>query len=195
MISLLLAGMPLASQEPTAPQLLGRFVPTSQEIGLDFERRIAVDKPTHLRATFRRAGKAGEAQEQLSLTVLPYPDIDRSIAIDLSGVAVATGTRSRDVSAELGAKNCRLLTAWQEGQGQVGFVLDGYVRTQPGRSAGWHLRVQWTMHRGAGPGGTLVGRVATRENLQVAANLINGFVRNAQKTGWPVPVQVGSPEP
>lgn len=168
---------------------LAKFLPKASEVGLkmslDPERVSAL--PERLVAVYMAKRPAdGSHPEQVSVSVHKVKNIRR--AMDLSTdprYSNSVGQTAKDYSTAFAAKGWKLVSLWTPERGGYSFRLTAYLPVGSGSSEGWFISALWTSTNGKRVKGKPDGRKLTKEDLAVAAKLIEKFIQNGRKEGWP----------
>lgn len=167
---------------------LAKFLPSPSSIGL----RMDLDSdmlslPGRLLARFSGVTPAdGSDPEQISFSAYRVNDIQRIMSASTDRLNTnSAGQTAKDYSTAFATNGWKLVSFWTPESTSYSFRLNAYLPVGPGTSDGWFISVLWTTTNGKRVKGKPDGRRLTKDDLAVAAKLIEKFIQNGRKEGWP----------
>ena len=168
---------------------LSRFLPNPSDVGLRMSLNPErVDTlPERLVAVYMANRPAdGLHPEQVSVSVHKVQNIRRAMNLSTDPrYPNAIGQVAKDYSSEFYAKDWKLVSNWTPENGGFSLKLTAYLPSGPALSDGWVISALWTSTNGKRVKGKPDGRKLTKDDLAVAAKLIEKFIQNGRKEGWP----------
>ncbi len=168
---------------------LAKFLPNPSSIGLrmDLDSERLSSLPGKLFARFTGITPAdGSHPERITFSAYRVNDIQRimSASTDRRN-ANSVGQTAKDYSTAFATNGWKLVSFWTPESTSYSFRLTAYLPVSPGTSDGWVISALWTSTNGKRVKGKPDGRKLTKEDLAVAAKLIEKFIQNGRKEGWP----------
>lgn len=168
---------------------LAKFLPSPTSIGLymDLDSEGLSSLPGNLFARFSGVTPADRSHpEQIAFSAYRVNDIQRIMSASTDPrYANSVGQTAKDYSRAFAANGWKLVSFWTPEQTSYSFRLTAYLPVGPGTSDGWVISALWTSTNGKRVKGKPDGRKLTKEDLAVAAKLIEKFIQNGRKEGWP----------
>jgi hypothetical protein len=168
---------------------LAKLLPSASDIGLKMSlnpERLAT-LPERLVAVYMADRPAdGSHPEQLAVSVRKVKNIQRAMELSTdSRYRNALGQAAKDYSSEFSATEWKLVSNWTPGHEGYSLKLTAYLPVTSASTDGWVISVLWTSTNGKLVKGKPDGRRLTKDDLAVAAKLIEKFIQNGRKEGWP----------